>query len=178
MISGMGETYFARGLGLREEVKERLARDYHSGLVDRLRAGGFTMTVGETTIRLAEEFGFCYRVERAVDYAYQTRTRFPDKDGSITGEIIHNPGVNARLREMGIRFLDGTDGEPVPEPGPGDVVIIPAFGVPVPMMQSLRERGCVLVDTTCGSVLNVWKNVENYAKGGFTSVIHGKYRHE
>jgi len=102
------ESYFARGLGLREEVKDRLARDYHSGIVDRLRAEGFTLTSGSTTVRLAEEFGFCYGVERAVDYAYQTRQRFPDRDVYITGEIIHNPGVNQRLSDMGIRFLDGS----------------------------------------------------------------------
>jgi 4-hydroxy-3-methylbut-2-enyl diphosphate reductase len=36
----------------------------------------------------------------------------------------------------------------------------------------------VVVDTTCGSVLNVWKNVERYAKEGFTSLVHGKFSHE
>jgi 4-hydroxy-3-methylbut-2-enyl diphosphate reductase len=174
----MSEPYYAKGLGLREEVKARLAGDYHSALVDRLRASGSTMSVGETTIRLAQEFGFCYGVERAVDYAYQTRERFPDKDVFITGEIIHNPGVNTRLREMGIRFLDGSDGGPLPTPGSGDVVIIPAFGVPLQAMKDYKAQGCVLVDTTCGSVLNVWKNVENYARDGFTSIIHGKYKHE
>src|SRR5438093_12734834 len=121
----MGGSYFARGLGLREEVKEQLARDYHSALVDRLRSSGFSMTVGDTTIRLAEEFGFCYGVERAVDYAYQTRQRFPDRDVFITGEIIHNPGLNDRLRGMGIRFLDGSDGAPVASPAARDVGIIP-----------------------------------------------------
>jgi 4-hydroxy-3-methylbut-2-enyl diphosphate reductase len=173
----MGESYFARGLGLREEVKDQLARDYHSILVDRLRSSGFTMTVGDTTIRLAEEFGFCYGVERAVDYAYQTRERFPDRDVFITGEIIHNPGVNERLRTMRIRFLDGSDGAPA-HPRAADVVILPAFGVPLKMMEEFKTLGCVLVDTTCGSVLNVWKNVENYARDGFTSIIHGKYQHE
>src|SRR5881628_168337 len=174
----MTETYFQRGLGMGEEVKERLVRDYHSAIVARLRASGFTLTVGDTTIRLAEEFGFCYGVERAVDYAYQTRERFPDKQVFITGEIIHNPGVNARLREMGIHFLDGSDEVPAGHPREGDVVIIPAFGVPLSAMEEFKTLGCVLVDTTCGSVLNVWKNVENYAKNGFTSIIHGKFRHE
>ena len=42
----------------------------------------------------------------------------------------------------------------------------------------MRAVGCVLVDTTCGSVLNVWKRVDSYAKDGFTAVIHGKYYHE
>ena len=174
----MSELYFTRGLGLRGEVRDRLTSDYHSDLVDRLRASGFSMSVEDTTIRLAEEFGFCYGVERAVDYAYQTRQRFPDRNVLITGEIIHNPGVNGRLRSMGIHFLDGSDGLPVPKPGAGDVVIIPAFGVPVPTMEEYRSAGCVLVDTTCGSVLNVWKNVENYARNGLTSVIHGRYSHE
>ncbi len=60
----------------------------------------------------------------------------------------------------------------------GDVVILPAFGVPVGEMEELRGKGCVLVDTTCGSVLNVWKNVHMYARDGFTAVIHGKHHHE
>jgi 4-hydroxy-3-methylbut-2-enyl diphosphate reductase len=61
---------------------------------------------------------------------------------------------------------------------PSDVVILPAFGVTIQDFQVLRERGCVVVDTTCGSVLNVWKRVEVYARDGFTSLIHGKYYHE
>src|SRR5581483_7462692 len=43
---------------------------------------------------------------------------------------------------------------------------------------ALDRRGCTLVDTTCGSVLNVWKNVRRYAEGGYTSIIHGKVWHE
>ncbi len=62
--------------------------------------------------------------------------------------------------------------------GPGDVVILPAFGVTIEEMQRLDRLGCTLVDTTCGSVLNVWKNVKRYAADGFTSVIHGKHHHE
>jgi 4-hydroxy-3-methylbut-2-enyl diphosphate reductase len=174
----MSETYFQRGLGMGDEVKESLFRDYHSGLVAKLRASGFSHTTGDTTIRLAEEFGFCYGVERAVDYAYQTRERFPDKRLFIAGEIIHNPGVNGRLRDMGIKFLDGSDGLPPEEPRSGDVVIIPAFGVTIEQFGAYQSLGCLLVDTTCGSVLNVWKNVERYAKEDFTSIIHGKYHHE
>src|SRR5207342_775196 len=59
-----------------------------------------------------------------------------------------------------------------------DVVILPAFGVTVAMLQQLDRQGCTLVDTTCGSVLNVWKNVRRYTEGGYTSVIHGKVWHE
>src|SRR6185436_9784741 len=129
---------------------------------------------------LAREFGFCYGVERAVEYAYETRRQFPDRRIFLTGEIIHNPHVNRRLREMGIEFLREADGG---GPGldvvrPGDVVILPAFGVTVQEMASLRERGSVLVDTTCGSVLNVWKNVDRFSASGYTALIHGKYAHE
>src|SRR5262249_45691617 len=59
-----------------------------------------------------------------------------------------------------------------------DVVIIPAFGIPASDLELLGRKGCVVVDTTCGSVLNVWKNVERYARIGVTSVIHGKFEHE
>jgi 4-hydroxy-3-methylbut-2-enyl diphosphate reductase len=116
-------------------------------------------------------------VDRAVDYAYQTRERFPDRPVYLTGEIIHNPHVNEKLRAMGIRFLSDEPGS-LERLGPTDVVILPAFGVTVSMLQELDRRGSTLVDTTCGSVLNVWKNVRRYAEGGFTSIIHGKVWHE
>jgi 4-hydroxy-3-methylbut-2-enyl diphosphate reductase len=50
--------------------------------------------------------------------------------------------------------------------------------VSVQELAELERQGCTLVDTTCGSVLNVWKNVRRYAQDGFTSVIHGKVSHE
>jgi 4-hydroxy-3-methylbut-2-enyl diphosphate reductase len=118
-----------------------------------------------------------------VDYAYQTRQRFPDQRVFLTGEIIHNPHVNEKLRAMGVQFLSDAPGgagspSPIAELTSADVVILPAFGVTVGMLQQLDRRGCTLVDTTCGSVLNVWKNVRRYTEGGYTSVIHGKVWHE
>jgi 4-hydroxy-3-methylbut-2-enyl diphosphate reductase len=176
----MSGTYYQRGFGLSGEVEPRLQADYHSRLVERIKASDFRLTTGMLTFMLAREFGFCYGVERAVEYAYEARRQFPDRIIYLTGEIIHNPHVNRRLREMGIRFLREADGG-----GPGfaavapeDVVILPAFGVTVQEMESLRRRGCILVDTTCGSVLNVWKNVDRFSESGFTAVIHGKYAHE
>lgn len=179
------DSYFRKGFGLGAEVREELAADYTGYLVDYLRSHDYTLTAGDITIRLAREFGFCYGVDRAVDYAYQTRRKFPDRKIFLLGEIIHNPHVNANLRRMGIEILGplpGTkDGEPrfdFSAVGADDVVILPAFGVTVADFQALRARGCVLVDTTCGSVLNVWKRVEGYARDGFTALIHGKYYHE
>jgi 4-hydroxy-3-methylbut-2-enyl diphosphate reductase len=168
---------FRKGLDLKHAVAGMLSESYHSAIVERIKAEDFTYRSGRLTVHLAREFGFCYGVDRAVDYAYQTRTRFPDRNVFLTGEIIHNPHVNEKLRSMGIRFL--TDGaEAMDRLESSDVVILPAFGVTVGMLQQLDRRGCTLVDTTCGSVLNVWKNVRRYAENGYTSVIHGKVWHE
>ena len=168
---------FRKGLDMKEAVAGELAAAYHSKLVDEVRASGFRHQKGRLTIHLAREFGFCYGVDRAVDYAYQAVARFPGRNVFLTGEIIHNPHVNDRLRAAGIRFLSESQ-EPWDALGPRDVVILPAFGVTVGDMAQLVDQGCTLVDTTCGSVLNVWKNVVRYAQDGFTSVIHGKVKHE
>jgi 4-hydroxy-3-methylbut-2-enyl diphosphate reductase len=172
-------TYFRKGFGLKADVEQDLAADYTGHLVDYLRANDSTLLAGEVTIRLATEFGFCYGVERAVEYAYQTRRKFPDRRIFLAGEIIHNPHVNAKLSEMGIVFLtSGADGFDFSGVEPADVVLLPAFGVTIGDFERLRQLGCVMVDTTCGSVLNVWKRVESYARDGFTALIHGKYYHE
>jgi 4-hydroxy-3-methylbut-2-enyl diphosphate reductase len=173
-------TYYQRGFGLKQIVNPELRADYHSGIVERIREAGNRLEVADLIFIMARELGFCYGVDRAVEYAYETRRRFPDRTIYLTGEIIHNPHVNLRLRRMGIQFLRESDGT-----GPGlgivrtaDVVILPAFGVTVQEMDALRAKGCILVDTTCGSVLNVWKNVDRFSAAGFTALIHGKYAHE
>jgi len=173
----MPSLIFRKGLDLQAAVAGMLAENYRSDLIDRIKADDFQYTSGRLTVHLAREFGFCYGVDRAVDYAYQARSRFPDRPVYLTGEIIHNPHVNEKLRAMGIRFLD-SDHIPIDALGPNDVVILPAFGVTVAMLEQLDRQGATLIDTTCGSVLNVWKNVRRYAEEGYTSVIHGKVWHE
>ncbi len=176
----MEPTYFRKGFGLKKELRPLIDAEYQSALVERIRARGYEDRFGDVSVRLAQEFGFCYGVDRAVDYAYETVHKFPDKDIYLVGEIIHNPYVNSRMIDMGIRFL-------YPDPDgrfdfsaitPDDVVLLPAFGVTLHDFEELRRIGCIVVDTTCGSVLHVWKRVESYARDGFTAVIHGKYTHE
>jgi 4-hydroxy-3-methylbut-2-en-1-yl diphosphate reductase len=176
-MSGPSSVVFRKGLDLRNAVAAELNQNYHSDLIEQIKADDFRFRSGRLTVHLAREFGFCYGVDRAVDYAYQTRERFPDRRVFLTGEIIHNPHVNDRLRRKGIQFLSDTDGTRAPL-GPEDVVVLPAFGVTTAEMQRFADIGCVMVDTTCGSVLNVWKNVKRYAQDGFTSIIHGKVWHE
>jgi 4-hydroxy-3-methylbut-2-enyl diphosphate reductase len=173
----MDQTYFQKGFGLRAEIRPQLHETYRSQIVDLMRANGFRLEVSGMTFLLAMEFGFCYGVERAVEYAYETIAKFPGRRIFLTGEIIHNPHVNNKLQRMGIEFLPNTPNK-YDRVGKEDVVLIPAFGIPAVDIDVLTEKGCVVVDTTCGSVLNVWKNVERYARLGVTSVIHGKFEHE
>ncbi len=171
-----GKTEIIRkSFGLKEEVRPQLVASYHSPLIDRIKKEDFQLKSGRITVCLAEEFGFCYGVDRAIDYAYETRAKFPDRRIFLTNEIIHNPQVNARLREMGIEFLQKNDYAQIRS---NDVVIMPAFGTTVRELTELQNRGCVIVDTTCGSVMSVWKRVDSYSRDSFTSVIHGKYDHE
>jgi 4-hydroxy-3-methylbut-2-enyl diphosphate reductase len=174
------ETYFRKGFGLKDVIQGALTEDYHSALVEELRARGYTLTIEGITVRLAREFGFCYGVDRAVEYAYEARRRYPERRIWLVGEIIHNPHVNARLASMGVAIIGRSEEGTFDFSGitVEDVVILPAFGVTKEDFDCLRGIGCVLVDTTCGSVLNVWKRVESYAREGFTALIHGKYFHE
>ncbi len=179
-MSGSEQTYFQKGFNLKAVVRPVLAQSYHSQVVDRMKQLGYVARAGDVKIKLAREFGFCYGVDRAVEYAYEAREQFPDRRIFLSGEIIHNPEVNGRIEALGIRILADHKSPEARYAGveKADVVILPAFGVSVAELAHLRGKGCVLVDTTCGSVLNVWKNVHRYARDGFTSVIHGKHYHE
>jgi 4-hydroxy-3-methylbut-2-enyl diphosphate reductase len=179
-MSGGGQTYFQKGFNLKAVVRPVLAQSYHSKVVERLKELGYSARAGDVKIKLAREFGFCYGVDRAVEYAYEAREQFPDRRIFLSGEIIHNPEVNGRIEALGIRILSDhkSPEERYAIVEQADVVILPAFGVSVAELAHLRGKGCVLVDTTCGSVLNVWKNVHRYARDGFTAVIHGKHYHE
>ncbi len=157
-----------------------LKNDFSSALVQYLRANHYEYNSGDLSFRLAAEFGFCYGVDRAVEYAFAARHRFPDRIIWLTGEIIHNPRVNLKLKEMGIRFLPDSADQSVRyrDLDPADLILIPAFGADSKEMAWFLDQGYEIVDTTCGSVLNVWKRVRLYAEKGFTSVIHGKHDHE
>ena len=173
------ERYNRRGFGLGNEVAGSLEQAYQSDLIAKLRESGYSLESGRLTVRLAEAFGFCWGVERAVAMAYETRRHYPTERIWITNEIIHNPSVNDHLRDMNVLFISVEDGmKDFSEVASGDVVILPAFGATVQEMQLLSERGCHIVDTTCPWVSKVWNTVEKHKKHAFTSIIHGKVKHE
>ncbi|MBC7981364.1 MAG: 4-hydroxy-3-methylbut-2-enyl diphosphate reductase [Armatimonadetes bacterium] len=162
-----------------ELVSAQVAVHYQSSIVEKIKDQGGKITRGTTTLLLAQDFGFCYGVERAIDLAYASRKVFPDNRIFLIGEIIHNPEVNRQLREMDIvslpwKEIDASYDDLQPE----DVIIVPAFGAPTHFMEKIEQRGCYTVDTTCGDVMKVWRRVRGYAKDGITSIIHGKENHE
>lgn len=161
------------------KVQEQVEQHYRSTLVETIRAAGGLYVAGETTIRLAKEFGFCYGVERAIDLAYAARKVFADKRIFLLGEIIHNPDVNAQITALGIRtFPVRPSTEDLADLAPDDVVIVPAFGAEVNTVAAVKALGCQIVDTTCGDVMSVWKRVRQNATEKVTSIIHGKSSHE
>jgi 4-hydroxy-3-methylbut-2-enyl diphosphate reductase len=173
------ENYHRKGFGHEADVAGTMNTEYQSNLIQTIRDRNYRLTRGEVTIRLAEAFGFCWGVERAVAMAYETRQHFPTEKIWITNEIIHNPSVNQRLKEMNVGFIDVVNGQKdFSVVDQGDVVILPAFGASVQEMQLLNDQGCTIVDTTCPWVSKVWNSVEKHKKRDYTSIIHGKYAHE
>ena len=166
-----------------EAVQAKVLSHYRSEIVENIRANGGVLSSGEVTVKLAKEFGFCYGVERAIDLAYAAKKYFSDVSPKtpiyLLGEIIHNPDVNEQISNMGIQIIAAkpTDAE-LEKLNPGDAVIIPAFGTEVSTRKKIEAKGCIMVDTTCGDVMTVWKRVRQYSKDSVTSIIHGKAKHE
>ncbi|MBT45305.1 MAG: 4-hydroxy-3-methylbut-2-enyl diphosphate reductase [Deltaproteobacteria bacterium] len=162
-----------------EKVQAEVQLHYRSPIIEKLRERGGTLTIGNTTLRLARKFGFCYGVERAIDLAYAARRVFTDNHIFLIGEIIHNPEVNRQLEEMDIVSLPWKKmDERYDALTEDDVVLVPAFGAPTTFMHKIENAGCYVIDTTCGDVMKVWRRVRTYAKSGATSIIHGKKGHE
>ncbi len=174
------ENYYRRGFGHQAEVSTQFDSEYKSNFIQQIRDNNNTLDQGDVTIQLAEAFGFCWGVERAVAIAYEARKHFPTERVWITNEIIHNPSVNQYLRDMQIEFIpaEGIEKKDFSVVESGDVVILPAFGASVQEMKLLNDKGCKIVDTTCPWVSKVWNTVEKHKKGEYTSIIHGKYKHE
>jgi hypothetical protein len=120
-----------------EEVQGMMVEEFTSDLVKELRENNFVLERNDVVIKLAKSYGFCWGVDRAVALAYEARKFYKDEKIHITNEIIHNPSVNRRLREMDINFIEAKDGsKDFSQVEKGDVVILPAFGASLPEMQA------------------------------------------
>ncbi|KAK9667412.1 hypothetical protein RND81_14G254400 [Saponaria officinalis] len=173
------DNYNRRGFGHKEETLQLMNREYTSDVIKTLKENGNEYTWGNVTVKLAESYGFCWGVERAVQIAYEARKQFPTDKIWITNEIIHNPTVNKRLAEMEVQNIPLEDGKKQFDVvDKGDVVILPAFGAAVQEMVTLNDKNVQIVDTTCPWVSKVWNTVDKHKQGDYTSIIHGKYAHE
>ena len=164
----MGE--YRKGFGNKAAVRQKLADDFHhSDIVRRIKANDFSLDAGDLSLHMAREMGFCYGVERTVQYAYETLERFPDRNIYITDEIIHNPQVNEKLIDLGMKFLYGrySCGKKVEDLAPSDIVLIPAFGVPVVDMGKLKDRGFVAETLAIFAHVQFVKSRTNLTTSGF-----------
>ncbi|GMN37462.1 hypothetical protein TIFTF001_006837 [Ficus carica] len=159
------KNYNRRGFGRKEETLELMNQEYTSDIIKTLKENGNEYTWGNVTVKLAESYGFCWGVERAVQIAYEARKQFPEDKIWITNEIIHNPTVNKRLEEMEVANIPIEEGKKQFEVvNKGDVVILPAFGAAVDEMLTLSDKNVQIVDTTCPWVSKVWNSVEKHKK--------------
>ncbi|KAF3320452.1 4-hydroxy-3-methylbut-2-enyl diphosphate reductase [Carex littledalei] len=173
------DNYNRKGFGHKKETLDLMNHEYTSDVIKTLKENNNVYTWANVTVKLAEAYGFCWGVERAVQIAYEARKQFPEERIWITNEIIHNPTVNKRLEEMEVKNIPVEEGEKdFHVVDNGDVVILPAFGAAVDEMYTLSQKQVQIVDTTCPWVSKVWNMVEKHKKGDYTSIIHGKYSHE
>ncbi len=155
------------------KAADKMKKDYSPTLLES----------GTLQIILARHFGFCYGVENAIEIAFRAIEEQPGKRIFLLSEMIHNPGVNADLQSLGVRFIMDTGGNMLldwDELTAADIVIIPAFGTTLEMEQKLRDKGIepTLYETTCPFVEKVWNRAEKIGQEGYTVVVHGKPKHE
>ncbi len=154
--------------------------NYEAYSISQIRETGGVWDFGDLKFHFPEHFGFCYGVDKAIDMVFETCERFKDRRIFLTDQLIHNPYINGKLKEKGVRYLkrDPRNLLLCEELEKNDVVVVSAFGTDFRDIQRLKEKGVTIVDSTCGAIINVWKRVEGYAKHGFITVMHGKRNHE
>ena len=154
--------------------------NYEVSAISAVRETGGVWDFGELVFHFPQAFGFCYGVDKAIDMVFETCERFTGKRIFLTDQLIHNPYINGKLKEKGVRYLkrDARNLLACDEVTPGDIVVVSAFGTDFRDIQSLKDKGVTIVDSTCGAIINVWKRVEGYAKNDFVTIMHGKRNHE
>jgi 4-hydroxy-3-methylbut-2-enyl diphosphate reductase len=138
---------------------------------------------GAVQFLIARNFGFCYGVENAIEIAYKAIDENPGKNIYLLSQMIHNPIVNADLKEKGIRFIMDTEGNQFIEWDnltSDDVIIVPAFGTTLEIEAKIKSIGLTTekYNTTCPFVEKVWKVSNKLGNNDYTIIIHGKHKHE
>ncbi len=153
---------------------------YKSAMIDSLRGSPEGVQVGRVNLRLAEKFGFCWGVDRAVAMVWDAIRENPGRTIWLLNQIIHNPKVNEDFLRERVRFVFGPYASEGGFDGirQEDLVVIPAFSAEVEHMNRLQEIGCEIVDTTCPWVEKPHRRVLRYLEDGYTVLIHGLRNHD
>jgi len=138
---------------------------------------------GSVQFLIARHFGFCYGVENAIEIAYKAVEENPGKNIYLLSQMIHNPTVNADLKEKGVHFIMDTEGNQFinwNDLTSDDVIIVPAFGTTLEIEAKIKSIGLTTekYNTTCPFVEKVWKMSNKLGKNDYTIIIHGKHNHE
>lgn len=122
-------------------------------------------------VLLAEEFGFCFGVERAVEMVEDALEEGVRPIRSL-GPLIHNAQEMERLGGLGVSTIDSPE-----EAGNDTIAVIRAHGVTPQVQQELEQRAAKVIDATCPFVTRVQHLAERAAKQGRDVVVAGNPDH-
>lgn len=118
-------------------------------------------------IELAENYGFCFGVKRAIKIAEENR------DSATYGPLIHNSKEIARLQKD---FQVGLI-EDFSRFKKGDKAIVRTHGIVKDELKKLHERGVEVIDATCPFVTKPQEIAEEMSEAGYDVVIFGDALH-
>src|SRR5215208_2736457 len=121
-------------------------------------------------VLLAEEYGFCFGVERAVEMVEGALS-----EGATVrtlGPLIHNTQEIHRLEAGGVRTIDAPA-----DVSEGETAVIRAHGVTPQVQRELEARAERVIDATCPFVTKVQKLAERAAAEGRDVVVAGNPDH-
>ncbi|MCF8008854.1 MAG: 4-hydroxy-3-methylbut-2-enyl diphosphate reductase, partial [Halanaerobiales bacterium] len=121
-------------------------------------------------ILTADEAGFCFGVERAINI---TKNAVQDTDQKVytLGPLIHNPQVVKNLKKSGIDFVNDID-----QIDQG-VLIVRTHGVEPSILKKATDKGIKLIDATCPYVKNAHIYANKLINNDYQTFIFGDKNH-
>lgn len=121
-------------------------------------------------IIIADYYGVCMGVKRAISMAEETATRY--RDVTIFKEIVHNEAIVEKFRAEGVgqaRSIDHVKSE---------TVIIPAHGASPDVFKKALEKKLRVIDATCPLVIRIHKIIKKLADSGYCILHFGDRKHD
>ena len=122
-------------------------------------------------VLLADEYGFCFGVERAVEMVEEVVEEGVRPIRSL-GPLIHNAQEMERLGARGVSTIDSPD-----EADADTIAVIRAHGVTPQVQRELEQRAAKVIDATCPFVTRVQHLAERAARQGRDVVVAGNPDH-